>query len=127
MLQAGPGAPGAGDTYVRVLPGLNWEWTGTYNDAQPVCPADVNWECPQYQNSWWPNATPTGAEVFPYEQCAVYQAQARGNHSNDVVPYVPNLIASSDPRPWEEHGASFTFPTLSEWTAALQQASHAGA
>lgn len=119
---AGPGAPGLGDTYVRVLPPVNWEWTGTYNDAQPVCPSEPNWLCPQYNNSWWPNATPTGAKIFPYEQCAVYQAQARGNHSNDTVPYVPNVIASFDPRPWEEQGASFTFPALAEWTAALQQA-----
>jgi hypothetical protein len=118
---AGPGAAGSGDTYVRVLPELNWEWTGTYNDAQPVCPADPNWLCPQYNNSWWPNATPAGAKVFPYEQCAVYQAQALSNHSHDSVPYVPNAIASFDPRPWEEQGASFAFPVQSEWTAALQQ------
>ena len=65
---AGPGAAGAGDTYVRVFAPLAWEWTGTYNDAQPVCPGDPNWECPQYRDSWWPNATPTGAEIFPYVQ-----------------------------------------------------------
>lgn len=65
---AGPGAAGAGDTYVRVFAPLAWEWTGTYNDAQPVCPGDPNWECPQYRDSWWPNATPTGAEIFPYLQ-----------------------------------------------------------
>jgi hypothetical protein len=31
---AGPGAPGAGDFYVRVLDDIAWEWRGTYNDAE---------------------------------------------------------------------------------------------
>ena len=51
-----------------------------------------------------------------------YQAQARGNQSLNAVPYVPNVIAGFDPRPWEEEGPSFTFPTRAEWTAALTQA-----
>lgn len=70
----GPGAPSpAVDTYVRVRPTLVWEWTGTYNDAPPVCPKNPNWICPEYVNSWQPNATPTGAKIFPYMECGGYQ------------------------------------------------------
>ena len=97
------------------------DFTATYNDAPPVCPGQVNWVCPEYVNSWWPNATPTGAKVFPYTECASYQAAARGNHSADPVPYLPNLIAGFDPRPWEEQSPSFTFPTQQEWEGALTQ------
>lgn len=36
---AGPGAPRAGvDVWVRVPPEVRYDWTGTYNDAVPVCP-----------------------------------------------------------------------------------------
>jgi len=38
------------------------------------------------------------------------------------VPYLPNVIAGFDPRPWEEQGPSFTDPTRAEWAAALTQA-----
>jgi hypothetical protein len=121
---AGPGA-GAGpgvDTYVRVVESPNlYEWTATYNAAPPLCPGEVNEVCPQYRNSWWPNATAEGAQVFPYTQCSTFQAQARGNHSADPVPYLPNLIAGFDPRPWEEHAPSFYPPTEAEWEAALVQ------
>jgi hypothetical protein len=95
---AGPGAPGAGDFYVRVLDDIAWEWRGTYNDAevrreraraarrartlphrpvpraQPICysgPGRTNpGRCPEYENSWWPNATENGAKVFPYGEPA---------------------------------------------------------
>ena len=122
---AGPGAPGGGDFYVRVLPEVAWEWRGTYNDAPPVCyfgPNDTNaGTCPEYVNSWWPNATAGGAKVFPYAEVLMYQAQARGNQSRDGVPYLPNVIAGFDPRPWEERGPSFTDPTADEWASALTQ------
>ena len=123
---AGPGAPGLGDFFVRVADDIAWEWRGTYNDAEPICysgPSRTDpGECPEYHNSWMPNATKGGAKIFPYEECAAYQAQARGNQTSDSVPYLPNVIASFDPRPWEEHGPSFTFPTRAEWAAALTQA-----
>jgi len=118
---AGPGASGSGSTYVRVLDPVNYEWRGTYNDAQPVCKDQPNWECERYINSWWPNATSNGAKLFPYEECSSYQTAARSNQTNDPVPYVPNIIAGFDPRPWEEHGASFVAPTGEEFEAALQQ------
>ncbi len=38
------------------------------------------------------------------------------------MPYLPNVIAGFDPRPWEEQGPSFTDPTRAEWAAALTQA-----
>ena len=119
---AGPGAPGAGDVYVRVLEAAAFDFTATYNAAPPVCPGFDDWECPRYHNSWMPNATPAGAKIFPYAECADFQAAARGNHSGDPVPYLPNLIAGFDPRPWEEHAPSFAPPTDAEWRAALAQA-----
>ena len=51
-----------------------------------------------------------------------FQAQARGNQSQDKVAYLPNVIAGFDPRPWEEQGPSFGFPSRAEWAAALTQA-----
>ena len=120
---AGPGAPrGGADAYVRVLDAVAWDFTATYNDAPPVCPGQPDWVCPRYANSWWPNATPAGARVFPYAECSEYQAAARGNHSRDAVPYVPNVIAGFDPRPWQEHAPSFAPPSEAEWEAALVQA-----
>lgn len=123
---AGPGAAGEGDFFVKVPDDIAWEWRGTYNDAEPICFAGPNFtdpgECPQYKNSWWPNSTVNGAKIFPYAECARYQAQARGNQSDDAVPYLPNVIAGFDPRPWEEQGPSFAPPTRAEWAAALTQA-----
>ena len=120
---AGPGAPRPGaDAYVRVLDAVAWDFTATYNGAPPVCPGEPDWVCPRYANSWWPNATPAGARIFPYAECADFQAAARGNHSGDAVPYVPNVIAGFDPRPWEEHAPSFAPPSEAEWEAALLQA-----
>jgi hypothetical protein len=123
---AGPGAPGGGDFYVRVPEDIPWEWRGTYNDAEPLCyagPGRTNLgRCPEYENAWWPNATAGGAKVFPYAQVLRYQADARGNQSADAAPYLPNVVAGFDPRPWEEAGPSFTAPTRGEWAAALIQA-----
>jgi len=123
---AGPGAGGLGDFYVRVLDDIAWEWRGTYNDAEPLCYGGPNQtnpgRCPEYVNSWLPNATANGAKIFPYAEVLRYQAQARGNQSGDKVPYLPNVIAGFDPRPWEEQGPSFAEPTRAEWTAALSQA-----
>jgi hypothetical protein len=50
-----------------------------------------------------------------------FQADARGNQTGDATPYLPNVIASFDPRPWEEAAPAFTDPTIEEWTAALTQ------
>jgi hypothetical protein len=95
------------DTYVRVAPTLDFDFTGTYNSAPPLCPAAPGLSCARYENSWWPNATKTGAKVFPYAECAHFQGAARGNHSSDRVPWLPNIIAGFDPRPWQEHDPSF--------------------
>ena len=41
-----PGAPDAThDTWVRVPATVEWEWTGTYNAAPPVCLQEKNWQC----------------------------------------------------------------------------------
>lgn len=106
---------------VRVPGSVAWEWTGTYNAAPPVCPHEPSWHCPKYNHTWWPNTTATGARVFPYAQCGDYQGEARTNHSHDSVPYLPNLIAGFDPRPWEEHSPSFAMPSEAEWVASLRQ------
>eukprot|EP00038_Savillea_parva_P025010 m.45839 g.45839 ORF g.45839 m.45839 type:complete len:517 (-) comp6698_c0_seq2:81-1631(-) len=118
----GPGHPNASvDIRVRVMETMTWEWTGTYNAAPPVCPGETNWVCPKYVNSWMPNATPTGAKVFPYMECGAWQGLVRTNHSVDTQPYLANLIAGFDPRPWEEHAASFAMPTETEWRQVLTQ------
>ena len=85
------------------------------NDAVPPDPTEM------YTNSWFPNATATGAKIFPYTQTGDYQGQARTNHSHDLVPYLPNVIAGFAPGPWEEHAPSFAFPTQLEWEAVLRQ------
>jgi hypothetical protein len=118
---AGPGGPGSTDTYVRVLGSVQYEWTGSYNAAPPVCPSQPNWECAKYVNSWMPNRTSRGAEIFPYAECGHYQGSSRTNHSNDTVPYLPNVIAGFDPRPWEEHAPSFSMPNETEWEAVIRQ------
>ena len=123
---AGPGAPNASvDTFVRVTDNVAYDWTGTYNSAPPVCPGQPDWVCARYKDAWAPNATATGARVFPYAEMASYQATARGNHTLDPVPYVASLIAGFDPRPWQEHAPSFAAPTVAEWEAALRQAKSA--
>ena len=109
------------DTYVRVAETLQLDFTGTYNSARPLCPAAPGLSCKRYVNSWWPNATKTGAQVFPYSECGNFQGVSRGNHSNDRVPYLPNAIAGFDPRPWQEHDPAFSDPTPAEWEAVLRQ------
>eukprot|EP00750_Incisomonas_marina_P003551 INCI1321.1.p1 GENE.INCI1321.1~~INCI1321.1.p1 ORF type:complete len:500 (+),score=47.09 INCI1321.1:73-1500(+) len=122
---AAPGAPMPGtDTYVRKPGDVFYDFTGTYNAAPPVCPDQPNWQCARYNNSWMPNATASGGKVFPYEECGVYQGIARMNHTGDDVPYVPNVIAGFDPRPWEEHSPSFSMPNQTEWETSLQQVCH---
>ena len=97
---AGPGTGDAGhDTYVRVAETVNYEWTGSYNAAPPICPGKPNDSCPKYIDSWMPNKTKDGAQVFPYTECGDYQGAARTNHSSDRVPYLANVIAGFDPRP----------------------------
>ena len=70
-----------------------------------------------------PNRTSAGAEIFPYTECGDYQGAARTNHSikYDRVPYLANVIAGFDPRPWEEHSPSFAMPNETEWEAVLRQ------
>jgi hypothetical protein len=123
---AGPGSSGAGDFYVRVAPTVAWEWRGTYNDAVPICYAGANrtdpGECAEYKDAWNPNATNAGAKIFPYAEVLRFQADARGNQSLDASPYLPNVIAGFDPRPWEERAPSFSPPSRAEWAAALTQA-----
>lgn len=113
---SGPGGGDAThDTMVRVPGEVAFDWTGTYNAAPPPDPGG------RYANSWKPNATANGGKVFPYTECGDYQGAARTNHSDDSVPYLANVIAGFDPRPWQEHAPSFAFPTASEWKAVLQQ------
>lgn len=119
-------APGEPDpnttTLVRVLGSLPFDFTDTYNDGQPLCRNNQSgsWElCPKYENAWWPNATTSGAKMFPYSEMSLWQYQSRTNHSSDDVPYLPNVIAGFDARPWEEHGPSFVMPTATEWEDAL--------
>lgn len=123
LSNAGPGIPSKYDaTYVRVLDDVHWDFTGTYNDAPPICKdrcSCCECRCSRYTDSWFPNATAAGAKTFPYSDVGDYQGQARLNHSNDTVPYVPNVIAGFDPRPWEEPAPSFLPPSLRQWEAAL--------
>jgi hypothetical protein len=115
----GKSGPGAGDamhdTLVRVPGEVAYEWTGSYNAAPPP---DSDG---RYVDSWMPNATAAGGKVFPYKECGDYQGEARTNHSRDAVPYLANVIAGFDPRPWEERAPSFAFPSASEWEAVLRQ------
>ena len=120
-----PGAPDAtAATYVRVPGQVHYDYTGSYNAAPPICPIPSTqgggYEvCPMYKDSWLANATADGAKVFPYDQCGDFQIAARTNHSHDPVPYVPNVIAGFDPRPWEEHSPSFQMPNRTEWMKQL--------
>lgn len=121
LSQSAPGAADAmHDTYVRVPDTVQYDWTGTYNAAVPYCPPkppSTSWVCPAYVNSWMPNRTANGGEVFPYRECGDYQGASRTNHSHDPVPYLANVIAGFDPRPWEEQEPSFAMPTQVEWAA----------
>lgn len=100
---------------------VQYDFTGSYNSAHPICPKSPHDKCPRYKNSWFPNTTSTGAKIFPYQECGDYQGFARTNHSHDRVPYLANIIAGFDPRPWEEHAPSFYRPTRTEWKDVLIQ------
>ena len=111
------------DTYVRVLGEAAYDFTGSYNAAPPICLdrcACCACRCAKYTNSWWPNSTAAGAKVFSYREMGEYQTQARTNHSRDTVPYLANVIAGFDPRPWQEHNTAFSPPTPTEWDTALR-------
>jgi hypothetical protein len=111
----------AHDTWVRTVPTIAFDFTGTYS-AAPVINRTTHQYLAKYKDSWWPNhSKATGAEIFPYTECSAYQGAARLNHSNDRVPYLPNVVAGFDPRPWQEHAPSFTEPTEHEWAVTLQQ------
>jgi len=88
---AGPGTPSPDHaTYVRWQGAVAYDWHGTYNSAPPVCPAQPEWQCARYRNSWFPNATAGGGRVFPYAECGDFQAAARTNHSHDAVRTMPS-------------------------------------
>ena len=113
------------DTLVRVPGQVQYDWTGTYNAAPPVCrppTSQGSWVCPRYRDSWFPNATSKGARIFPYAECGDWQGAVRTIHADDRVPYLANVIAGFDPRPWEEHAPSFAMPSAREWEAVLRQA-----
>lgn len=61
--------------------------------------------------------------VQPLSDNCEYSTQglARTNHSKDPQPYLANIIAGFDPRPWEEHAPSFAMPSASEWETVLTQ------
>lgn len=80
--------------------GVAYDFTGTYNGGQPP-------HCDT-------------AAVSPFASLSSFQAESWGNHSDDPVPWVPNIVSSFDPRPAREAGAcSYKFPTEAEWTAEL--------
>ena len=120
----GPGGPSTTrEVFVRVLGEVAYDFTGSYNAAPPICRdqcACCECACAKYKNSWWPNSTAAGAKVFPYREMGDYQTQARTNHSSDTQPYLANVIAGFDPRPWQEHNAAFAPPTPIEWEAVLR-------
>lgn len=84
--------------------GIEYDFTGTYNSAT--------------RGSGYGNCVP--GVVYPYSQLAGYMGVSRGNHTKDVVPWVPNVVASFDPRPAAEKTCSFAQPNRSEWTATLR-------
>ena len=87
--------------------GVAYDYTGTYNSAgrDPAlgpCESGV---------------------VYPYAQLRDWRGgKFWGNHSHDAKPYVPNIVASFDPRPAKEKSCSFAQPTREEWTATLRDA-----
>ncbi len=91
----------------RPYQGVLYDYTGTYNSAarDPAlgpCPADV---------------------VQPYSQLSDWMGGRQWcNHSADPQPYVPNLIASFDPRPAREQSCSFAQPSARQWVSTLASA-----
>lgn len=90
----------------RIYQGVEYDYTGVYGSAgrRPElgsCNTSV---------------------VYPYTQMDEWtNGRNWGNHSNDAVPWCPNVMASLDSRPALEKGCVFTFPTKSEWVATLQR------
>jgi hypothetical protein len=95
--------------------GWSYDFTGSYNMAVP----------PQLSAQCAGTATPpkllncTGHE-FAYSVSTSWMDAARTNHSQDWIPYLPNVIASYDPRPWHPRDLGFTFPTKKLWEAELR-------
>ena len=63
---------------------------------------------------------------YPYPALDQEAREARAQHANDPIPWVPYIAAGWNPRPWTHpkadpnHRRFFTFPTRSEWSAALK-------
>ena len=93
--------------------GWNYDFTGTYNMAVPQ---PLSAQC---AGTATPKLNCTGRE-FPYSVSSSWMDAARTNHSKDAVQYLPNAIASYDPRPWHSNALGFTFPTRTQWEAELR-------
>lgn len=63
---------------------------------------------------------------YPYPQLDQEAREARKLHAADPIPWVPYLAAGWNPQPWTHpkadpnHRRFFSFPTRTEWTAALK-------
>lgn len=112
----GVGCVGA-TTYVKVAPPppYPYDFGGTYNAAIPVCPAThPTGPCARFK---------TIGSVVNYSYAAAWQNAVRvANHTGDRVPYLPNVIAGFDPRPWHEATAGLSDATDAEWRDALRVA-----
>ena len=75
--------------------GWRYDFTGTYNMGVPP---QLSAQC---AGTVTPRLNCTSHE-FPYAVCSNWTDAARTNHSGDLVPYLPNAIASFDPRPWHQ-------------------------
>ena len=93
--------------------GWRYDFTGTYNMGVPP---QLSAQC---AGTVTPRLNCTSRE-FPYAVCSNWTDVARTNHSCDLVPYLPNAIASFDPRPWHQSDLGFTFPTREEWEVELR-------
>ena len=63
---------------------------------------------------------PQRPEPYPYEQLMKHAEEGWLRYAEkSSKPYVPYVPAGWDPRPWRDPRPSFTFPTPSQWTAAL--------
>lgn len=93
--------------------GWRYEFTGTYNMGVPP---QLLAQC---AGTVAPRLNCTSRE-FPYTVCSSWMDAARTNHSHDLVPYLPNAIASYDPRPWHQDDLGFTFPTREQWEMELR-------
>ena len=93
--------------------GWAYDFTGTYNMAVPP---PLSAQC---AGTATPKLNCTGRE-FPYAVSTSWMDAARSNHSKDAVQYLPNAIASYDPRPWHPNDLGCTFPTRAQWEAELR-------